>query len=94
MSVNKIPRISFNGGEPFLFDGIIDLVAYAGKRSIRCTITTNGMTVHELNERELNTLKTYKTLINISVDSFQDSIQSVTRGAPAALENVLKSIQR
>jgi len=94
MSVNKIPRISFNGGEPFLFDGIIDLVAYAGKKNIRCTITTNGMTVHKLNESEFNTLKICKTLINVSVDSFQDSIQSFTRGKPVALTNALKSIQR
>ena len=94
MALNKIPKISFNGGEPFLFDGIIDLVEYAGNKNIRCSITTNGMTAYELNESELNILKKFKADINISIDSFQENIQSFTRGTPAALENALKSINR
>ncbi|MCD4732329.1 MAG: radical SAM protein [Bacteroidales bacterium] len=94
MAVNRISRISLCGGEPFLFKGIIDVVAYAGKKNIRCSITTNGMTAHKLNESELDILKECTTEIYVSVDSFQDSIQSYTRGMPAALSNALKSIQR
>jgi len=94
MAKNKIRKISLCGGEPFLFKGIIDIVAYAGKKNIRCSITTNGMTAHMLNDSELNILKDCKTEINISVDSFRDNIQSFTRGTPAALPNALKSIQK
>jgi len=94
MAKNKIKKISLCGGEPFLFEGIIDLVAYAAGKNIRCSITTNGMTAHRLNDSELKILKESKTEINISVDSFRDSIQSYTRGTPAALPNVLKSIQK
>jgi MoaA/NifB/PqqE/SkfB family radical SAM enzyme len=94
MSEMKIPRISLCGGEPFLFGGIFDVVAYAGKKNIRCTITTNGMTAHKLNDDELKVLKACGAKINISVDSFREDIMSVTRGTPAALPNALKSIQR
>jgi MoaA/NifB/PqqE/SkfB family radical SAM enzyme len=94
MSEMKIPRISLCGGEPFLFGGIFDVVAYAGKQNIRCTITTNGMTAHKLNDNELEILKECGAKINISVDSFREDIMSVTRGTPAALPNALKSIQR
>jgi len=94
MSVNKIPKISLCGGEPFLFAGILDVVAYARKKNIRCSITTNGMTVHQLSEGELNILKECKTEINISIDSFHDDVQSLTRGTPAALHNALKSVQK
>ena len=93
MAVNKIHKISLCGGEPFLFDGIIDIVAYAGKKHIRCSITTNGMTAFRLNETELKILKDCKTEINISVDSFQDDILAYTRGTAAALPNALRSIQ-
>ncbi len=92
MSVNKIRKISFCGGEPFLFAGIIDLVSYAGKKNIRCSITTNGMTAHRLNENELSVLKECKAEINISIDSFREDIQSFTRGSSVALPNALKSI--
>jgi MoaA/NifB/PqqE/SkfB family radical SAM enzyme len=94
MAVNKIRKIALCGGEPFLFKGIIDVIAYAGKMNIRCSITTNGMTAHMLNERELNVLKECKTEVNISIDSFQESIQSYTRGTSAALPNALKSVQK
>jgi len=94
MKKNKIRKISLCGGEPFLFKGIIDIVSYAGKKNIRCSITTNGMTAHMLNENELNILKECKTEINISIDSFQEDIQVFTRGTSAALSNALKSIQK
>ncbi len=94
MAANKIRKLALCGGEPFLFKGIVDVVAYAGKKSIRCAITTNGMTAHMLNESELNILKECKTEVNISIDSFQESIQSYTRGTPAALPNALKSVQK
>lgn len=94
MAKNKIRKISLCGGEPFLFEGIIDLVAYAAGKNIRCSITTNGMTAYKLNDCELNILKDCKTEINISVDSFRDNIQSRTRGTPAALPNALKSIEK
>ncbi|NTW25481.1 MAG: radical SAM protein [Lentimicrobium sp.] len=93
MSANKIKKISLCGGEPFLFDGIADIVAYAGKKNIRCSITSNGMTVHALSQSDLDTLIRYKTEINISIDSFREEIQTLTRGTPGALSNALKSIQ-
>ena len=93
MAANKIRRMALCGGEPFLFDGLMDVVAYAGKNKIRCAITTNGMTAYKLSKEELILLKKHKTEINISIDSFRDSIQSFTRGTPAALANALKSIK-
>lgn len=94
MAKNKIRKIALCGGEPFLFKGIIDIVAYAGTKHIRCSITTNGMTAHLLNESELDVLKENKAEINISIDSFQDSVQTFTRGTPASLPNALKSLQK
>lgn len=93
MAINKIRRMALCGGEPFLFAGLMAVVAYAGKNNIRCAITTNGMTACKLSKEELILLKKHKTEINISIDSFRDSIQSVTRGTPAALTNALKSIK-
>jgi MoaA/NifB/PqqE/SkfB family radical SAM enzyme len=92
MSLLNIPRISLCGGEPFLFDGILDIVQYAGNKNIRCTITSNGMTVFKLNEKDLSVFREFKTLVNISIDSFEDEIQSRTRGNSQALQNALKSI--
>jgi MoaA/NifB/PqqE/SkfB family radical SAM enzyme len=94
MALHKIRKLSLCGGEPFLFEGIIQLVEYAAKNGIRCSVTTNGMTVHKIDKAEIEVLKKSKTRINVSVDSFDQNIQSLTRGANAALPNALKSITR
>ena len=92
MLLNRIPKISLCGGEPFLFKGITDVVSYAASKNIRTSITTNGMTVHQLPRHELLTLKNCQTEINVSIDSFDEEIQSLTRGTTSALTNALKSI--
>jgi len=94
MSLNKIPKISLCGGEPFLFHGIIDLISFAASRNVRCSITTNGMIAHKLTENELDVLKNSKTEINVSIDSFNEEVHSFTRGAPTALSNALHTVQR
>ncbi len=93
MAENNISRLSLCGGEPFLFDSLLEVVAYAGCKNIRCTITTNGMTVHKLTGEELKILQDYHTQINVSVDSFREDILSFTRGTQAALPNALRSIR-
>jgi MoaA/NifB/PqqE/SkfB family radical SAM enzyme len=92
MAVNGIRKISLCGGEPFLFKGLTEVIAYAGEKGIRCSVTTNGMTAHMLEEEELEILKKCKTGVNVSVDSFDEGIQALTRGTPAALPNALRSI--
>lgn len=87
-------RISLCGGEPFLFDRLIDVVSYAGLNGIRCSITTNGMTAHQLSETELEVLRQNNSEINISVDSFRDEILGLTRGSPTALSNAIRAIER
>jgi len=94
MAKNKINRLSLCGGEPFLFEGILEVVNYANTKNIKCTITTNGMTVFKLSEVDLNVLKNCETLINISIDSFDENIETLTRGTSYALSNALKSIEK
>jgi len=94
MAEFRIKKLSMCGGEPFLFSGIIDVVEFAWKNNVFCNITSNGMTIHKLNDNEFHTLKKCKTIVNISVDSFNEEIQIQTRGNDSALKNALKSIQK
>ena len=93
MALNGIKRLSINGGEPFLFNELLEVVSYAYQNGIQCNITSNGMTISKLAAEDLRILKNCKTLINISIDSFQEDIQSETRGVPSALNNAIKSLQ-
>lgn len=93
MAFHKIKRLSLCGGEPFLFPDLIEVVLYANENKIFCNITSNGMTIHQLSTQDLRILKFCDTIINISVDSFQQSIQTETRGNKLALDNCIKSIK-
>ena len=93
MSRLSMKRLAVNGGEPFLFHRLIDLVSLASRKKIECTLTSNGMSVHKLDERSLQSLKESKVRINISIDSFDNTINAITRGNKSALGNALASIK-
>ena len=93
MAATGIKRISFCGGEPFLFPEIISIVEYAGEKNIRCTITTNGMKAFKMSRKDLRILKENNALINISIDSFDESLQDHIRGKKNSLVNPLRSIE-
>ncbi|MBM3404235.1 MAG: radical SAM protein [Bacteroidetes bacterium] len=93
MHKEQIRKISLCGGEPFLYEDLMWVVDYAWQQKIRCSITTNGMTIHKLPEQDIKKLFAYEAGINISVDSFNHTVQSLTRGNDHALENALKSIR-
>lgn len=92
MSIARINKLSLCGGEPFLFEGLIGVVDYAAGKKIRTSITSNGMTIHELDRGDLQVLVKSRVQINISIDSFDHRIQSMTRGSVSSLPNAEKSI--
>jgi MoaA/NifB/PqqE/SkfB family radical SAM enzyme len=94
MSSQKIHRISLCGGEPFLFVPLRDVISFATTKNIRCSITSNGMTIHRLEDEDFAAMRANNADINLSIDSFEEEIQAFTRGTPSALENALKSIDR
>ena len=94
MDKSGIRRLSLCGGEPFMFHGLFEVVAYASLKNIRTSVTTNGMTVYKCSNAELEILRESKTDINVSVDSFNPEINAITRGTASALPNALKSIKK
>lgn len=93
MSVAGIKRLSMCGGEPFLFDGLHEVVNYAHQNKIRCNLTSNGMVISRLNKTVPEVLKKCGAWVNISVDSFDESIQSLTRGHKEALRHATEAIK-
>lgn len=93
MEIQGVKRLSMCGGEPFLFPNITEVIYYGWKKKIRCNITSNGMTIHNLDQSQIALLSHCDTQVNISIDSFNNEIQSVTRGCNSALNNAIKSVE-
>jgi MoaA/NifB/PqqE/SkfB family radical SAM enzyme len=94
MSKHKIKKLSLCGGEPFLFPDLIDVVSFAHQNRISCNITSNGMNIFKLRDGDFKILKENKSVVNISIDSFNEEIQSKTRGSELSLNNALRSIKK
>jgi len=88
-----ISRLSLCGGEPFLFSDLIEVVRYAFHHQILCNITTNGTFISQLDHRSLEILKNCKSTLNISIDSFQETINNITRGSKTAFSGAISAIE-
>jgi MoaA/NifB/PqqE/SkfB family radical SAM enzyme len=65
-----------------------------GFTGFKCNITSNGMTISKMKEEQLENLKTCKTHINISIDSFNNEVQAKIRGNTSALEKAVDSVNK
>ena len=74
-----VKRITFSGGEPFLYPNIIELMQAAKQKGIKCYVVTNGSMLNENNVEEY--LK-YVDKISFSIDSPRSYInEKIGRGA-------------
>ena len=74
---NGIQDISLSGGEPFIFDGIYDLIDYAvDKCHMNVTILSNGT---EIDFNNISTLKKLRQ-IQLSIDGPNEKINDKIRG--------------
>jgi MoaA/NifB/PqqE/SkfB family radical SAM enzyme len=93
MAFAGIPKLALCGGEPFLFEGIFEVIRYAGQKGIYCAVTTNGMTLSRMKGEELELLRRHRVQVHLSMDSFDEGIQCLTRGHPKALALPLAAIR-
>ncbi|MCL0073014.1 radical SAM protein [Dehalococcoidia bacterium] len=75
------------GGEPFLFKDIFEVIQYAHKLGIKCSVLTNGMLLPRLSQDKIELLKICESTIAVSIDSFSTNKEEYIRG----VKNVLSS---
>lgn len=60
--------ISISGGEPFLHEGLLDIVKYIKSQGIKVYLYTSGVVITSANEIDSIEDKTFKILKNMEVD--------------------------
>lgn len=84
----KIP-VTFTGGEPFIKEGIMEVLEYASKRNT-CGILTNGIMLND--ERAKEVVKMGVSAITVSIDGPKE-IHDKIRG-PKAFDGAMEGIRR
>ncbi len=82
------PRIHLSGGEPFLYQGIADLIEYIKEKKLFLTITTNGTLLGEHAER---LVKRGVNRIHLSIDGPRD-VHDGIRGVPGTFDKLITGL--
>jgi MoaA/NifB/PqqE/SkfB family radical SAM enzyme len=84
--------VSFSGGEPFLYPGLLDVLRHAKSLGLRTTVTTNG---YFLQQRRLEPLRDFVDVLAVSLDG-PPELHNRLRGSPRAFDRLssgLKSLR-
>jgi len=86
----NIKMVTFSGGEPLLRNDLIDIIKYAKKLNMTCSLFTNGYLLNEDNIQKL--ISSGIDFISISFDGVDDKFNAI-RGINGAYEKVKKSAE-
>jgi len=83
-------EINFGGGEPFLVDGIIDLIKYAVKRGLEPALSTNATLITRTMAKKLG--RSGLSRMSISLDSLDKTIHDEITGVSGTYEKVMRAL--
>jgi len=86
----RVPVLLISGGEPLVRPDLFEIIAYAGERGIRCTLSTNGTRIDpEMAQRIKDASVTY---VGISLDGVGEQ-HDFFRGVAGSYEKALAGIR-
>lgn len=83
------PYISVTGGEPLLYPGVADLIAYIRSRGLMCTITTNGTMLARHAEK---LMECAPDLLMVSIDGPRE-VHDEIRGGSGVFERACEGVR-
>lgn len=83
-------RINFLGGEPLIYRGLFEVLAFCQDNDIFAGITTNGSHLTEENARRLCELEVFN--VSISLDSIDPAKHDRNRGFEGSYEKIMRGL--
>jgi len=81
--------VSFSGGEPFLYSGLLEVLRHAKSLGLRTTVTTNG---YFLQPRRLESLRDFVDVLAVSLDG-PPELHNRLRGSPRAFDRLCAGLE-
>jgi MoaA/NifB/PqqE/SkfB family radical SAM enzyme len=85
-------QINFGGGEPFLKEGILELVSFCKSKGFTANIATNGYLINELMAKKI--ADSGLDSVIMSLDSLSEEIHDYLRGVRGVYQGVLEAIRQ
>lgn len=86
----KVPVLLISGGEPLLRPDLFEIIEYAGRKGIRCTLSTNGTCIDEVTASRIK--EAGVTYVGISLDGV-GADHDRFRGVEGSFEKTVKGIR-
>ncbi len=83
--------MNFGGGEALLFEGLLDLVSFCGKKGFTTNIASNGWLIDEEMARRI--AGSGLTELNLSLDSLNENTHDYLRGTKGVYRRVMRAIE-
>lgn len=84
------PNITLFGGEPFLYNGCIELIREIKARGMHCLVITNGFMVEELAD---SIIDSGLNELNVSLDGPRD-LHDEIRGCPGLFDKIMAGLKK
>lgn len=84
-------QVSVSGGEPFLVENILEILSYLKQNNVDLIVCSNGGCIED---EYINTIKSYKIPIQISLDSYLEEKDNEIRGNEQAYELTVSCIKK
>lgn len=91
MAELKIPDLVLTGGEPFLYEGIFEIIDYAKSKGIKTIMMTNAFFEKEVAKKVVDARPDH---LQISMDGSRPDIYDAIRGSAGAFNIVIDNIKR
>ncbi len=91
INASKPIRLHFGGGEPFLRDGIFDLIQFSTQNNFKTMVTSNGFLVDAEIASKIS--DSGLTQVTFSLDSLQEKVHDYLRGKKESQARVLKAVE-
>lgn len=86
-----IPDLVLTGGEPFLYEGIFDVIEYAKRKNRKVIMITNGFYDECIADRIINSGVDH---LQVSLDGSTEKVYDSIRGAKGSFNVVIKNIRK
>ncbi|MBZ9577963.1 radical SAM protein [Patescibacteria group bacterium] len=91
MAALKIPDLVLTGGEPFLYSGIFEIIAYAKDKGRKVIMITNGFYEKNIVEKIVNSEVDH---LQVSLDGSTAQIYECIRGVKGSFDVVINNIKK
>ena len=90
MVLMRIPELVLTGGEPFLYEGIFEVIDYARRKNRRIVMITNGFYDDNITDKIIDSGVSH---LQVSLDGARAEVYDLIRGVRGSFKVVIKNIK-